>query len=222
MRRITITGAAIILVLFGSQIVAATRPLHNVRFETKTVVAPVDFEVKYIFSRTQRRGSVKKSQDGKPGAITKTFTQVYIDGKLSTEKLTSTERVDPVHATYLMGPHGYQVSRGGSYTRSAIKTMESTAYTPDAGRGSKATFRTATGRKAEYGIVAVDPKVIPLHSLVFVEGYGFAVAADTGGAIKKNKIDVCLPTNAECKKWGRRDVKVHVFKEKLQPVSKKK
>lgn len=222
MRRILITGAATLVALFVSQNVVATRPLQNVRFETRTVVSPVEYDVKYLFSRTQRRGSVKKSQDGKDGAITKTFTQIFVDGKLAGEKLTRIERVDPVHATFLMGPHGYQVSRGGSYTRSAMMTMESTAYTPDAGRGAKATFRTATGRRAEYGIVAVDPKVIPLHSLVFVEGYGFAVAADTGGAIKKDKIDVCLPTNAECKKWGRRDVKVHVFREKLEPVSKKK
>jgi 3D (Asp-Asp-Asp) domain-containing protein len=222
MRRNSIIGAATIVVLFVSQVVTASQPMSKVRLDTRTEIAPIEYDVKYVFSRLQRRGTVKKETDGKNGQVTKTYTQIFIDGKLAEEKLSSTERVEPVKAVFLMGPDGYQVSRGGEYTRNRVSTMKSTAYTPSAGRGSRATFRTATGRKAEYGIVAVDPKVIPLHTLVFVEGYGFAVAADTGGAIKGNIIDVCLPTDGECRKWGRKEVRVHVFREKLEPVSKKK
>lgn len=206
--------------LFVSQIVAASQPMSKIRLETRTEVKPIEYDVKYVFSRLQRRGSVKKQNDGKDGQVVKTYTQIYIDGKLAEERLNTTERVEPVAATFVMGPHGYQVSRGGTYTRNRVVTMKSTAYTPSAGRGSKATYRTATGRKAQYGVVAVDPKVIPLHTLVFVEGYGFAVAADTGGAIKGNIVDVCLATEKECRNWGRREVQVHVFREKLEPVKK--
>ena len=62
-----------------------------------------------------------------------------------------------------------------------------------------------------YGVVAVDPRVIPLKSLVYVEGYGFAIAADTGGAIKGKRIDLCYPSRAMAKRFGRRNVRVHLL-----------
>jgi 3D (Asp-Asp-Asp) domain-containing protein len=61
-------------------------------------------------------------------------------------------------------------------------------------------------------VIAVDPNVIPLGSKVWVEGYGYAIAGDTGGAIKGNKIDVFTPTKSEAFKWGRRTVRIKVFR----------
>ena len=66
--------------------------------------------------------------------------------------------------------------------------------------------RTASGLPVGPGIVAVDPTVIPLGTRMFVPGYGEAVAADTGGAIKGNVIDVWLPTIAAARAWGRRSL----------------
>lgn len=60
-------------------------------------------------------------------------------------------------------------------------------------------------------VIAVDPKVIPLGSKVHVEGYGYAIAGDTGGAIKGNRIDVFIPTKSAAYKWGRKQVKVKVL-----------
>lgn len=60
-------------------------------------------------------------------------------------------------------------------------------------------------------LIAVDPKVIPLGSKVWVEGYGVAIAGDTGGAIKGYKIDVLMPTRADALKWGRKTVKIIVL-----------
>jgi 3D (Asp-Asp-Asp) domain-containing protein len=60
-------------------------------------------------------------------------------------------------------------------------------------------------------VIAVDPRVIPLGSKVYVEGYGNAVAADTGGAIKGNKIDIFIPSKSKAISWGRREVKVHIL-----------
>ena len=77
---------------------------------------------------------------------------------------------------------------------------------------------TATGARAVYGIVAVDPGVIPLGSRLYIETadgsfiYGHAVAADTGGAIKGNRIDLCFNTRQEALNFGRRQVKVYVLK----------
>ena len=59
-------------------------------------------------------------------------------------------------------------------------------------------------------LIAVDPSVIPLGSRVWVEGYGEAIAADTGGAIKGHKIDVLMPNDAIARQWGRKTVKIIV------------
>lgn len=95
------------------------------------------------------------------------------------------------------------VSRGGktlNFKRAYL--MRATAYT---GGG-----RTATGAPARRGVIAVDPRVIPLGSEVYVEGYGDAVALDTGGAIKGNRIDIYLDSEEACYSWGVRSVIVYV------------
>jgi 3D (Asp-Asp-Asp) domain-containing protein len=75
---------------------------------------------------------------------------------------------------------------------------------------------TATGlnlkKNPSIKVIAVDPKVIPLGSKVYVEGYGYAIAADKGGGIKGNKIDVFMPTKAKAIQWGVKTVKVKVYK----------
>lgn len=86
-------------------------------------------------------------------------------------------------------------------------TVVATAYAPGAGAG----YRTATGRRAGRGVVAVDPSVIPLGTRLYIPGYGYGVAADTGGAIKGHRIDVCFDTAAEAIRWGRRRVTVVVL-----------
>ena len=99
-------------------------------------------------------------------------------------------------------------SSGGAMNYSAVMSMEATAYLPT--DGSSAGI-TATGIKATYGVVAVDPRVIPLGTKVYIPGYGVALAADTGGAIKGYKIDLCMETYSECMQFGRRNVTVYVL-----------
>lgn len=83
--------------------------------------------------------------------------------------------------------------------------MEITAYTFTGNN-------TATGVPPRVGLVAVDPRVIPLGSRLRIEGYGEAVAADTGGDIKGNRIDVFLNSRKECIDWGRRkQVRVEII-----------
>lgn len=93
-----------------------------------------------------------------------------------------------------------------------VLTMESSAYEPGpTSCGPYADGTTSCGYKAGYGVVAVDPAVIPYHTRLFIPGYGYAVAGDTGGAIKGNKIDLGFLTVDECYAWGRRDVQVYVL-----------
>lgn len=81
-------------------------------------------------------------------------------------------------------------------------TVSSTGYTI---RG-----RTSTGIPTAPGVVAVDPAVIPLGSRLTIPGYGVGVAADTGGAVHGNTIDVWFPTAAQALRWGRRTVTVTI------------
>ncbi len=70
---------------------------------------------------------------------------------------------------------------------------------------------TASGIPVGVGVIAVDPTVIPLGTRVFVPGYGPAVAADTGSAIKGNIIDLWMPSTAEASAWGRRTVTITIY-----------
>ena len=68
---------------------------------------------------------------------------------------------------------------------------------------------TAIGRPAGHGIVAVDPSVIPLGTRLYIPGYGFAIAGDTGGAIHGNRIDLGFNSYADAIRFGRREVTVY-------------
>jgi 3D (Asp-Asp-Asp) domain-containing protein/peptidoglycan hydrolase CwlO-like protein len=70
--------------------------------------------------------------------------------------------------------------------------------------------RTATGMPVGHGVVAVDPSVIPLGTRLYVPGYGSGVAADVGGGIKGNTIDLWM-TPSECAYWGRRTVTITIY-----------
>jgi 3D (Asp-Asp-Asp) domain-containing protein/peptidoglycan hydrolase CwlO-like protein len=88
-----------------------------------------------------------------------------------------------------------QISPGGG-----TMTVVATGY---AMRG-----RTATGAPTGWGVVAVDPSVIPLGTRMSIPGYGSGVAADTGGAVQGATIDLWFPTLAEARAWGRRTVTI--------------
>ncbi|MGE8203155.1 3D domain-containing protein [Heyndrickxia sp. NPDC080065] len=92
-------------------------------------------------------------------------------------------------------------------------TVTATAYT---GNCKGCSGITATGinlkKNPKMKVISVDPKVIPLGSKVYVEGYGNAIAGDTGGAMKGKNIDVFIPSEKKCLQWGRKKVKVKILK----------
>jgi 3D (Asp-Asp-Asp) domain-containing protein len=93
-----------------------------------------------------------------------------------------------------------------------VLTMIATGYDPGPRScGRYANGLTATGVRARRGVVAVDPRVIKLGTRLYVEGYGYAIAADTGGAIKGNRIDLCFDTYEEAIRWGMRKVRVLIL-----------
>lgn len=97
-------------------------------------------------------------------------------------------------------------------------TVLATAYTADPAENGGTyggVVKTAMGHNLSANpgmkMVAVDPRVIPLGSRIYVEGYGEAIAGDTGGAIKGNRIDVLMPSKSQSSDWGRKTVQVTIL-----------
>ena len=101
-----------------------------------------------------------------------------------------------------------ETKKEASPNKELIGTFEATAYTDNVQSQGKWVGQTATGRKPQVGVIAVDPKVIPLNTKLYVEGYGEAVAGDVGGAIKGKRVDLFHNTQSECKSFGRRKGKI--------------
>ena len=118
--------------------------------------------------------------------------------------------VSPTPQIVRVGTRDVVETSRGDMRFKRIEYMEATAYTPTDGSWHGI---TASGIPARRGIVAVDPRVIPLGSRLYVSGYGLALAADTGGDIVGNRIDVCIENSSEAWRYGRQPVKVYILAE---------
>jgi uncharacterized protein YabE (DUF348 family) len=181
--------------------------------ETEAIAFNTVVKPNSSLSNTQR----KVTQEGKEGQKKTTFSVTYENGQEVLRKILSevvakkpTEKII-VQGTYPTMP----ISRGGdAVPYSKVIKVKSTAYSPTGGR---TTALTATGRKAVrnpegYSTIAVDPTVIPYGTKLFVQGYGFAIAADCGSAIKGNFIDVFFDTKREALNWAVKYVNLYVLK----------
>ncbi|KGX85142.1 3D domain-containing protein [Pontibacillus litoralis] len=97
-------------------------------------------------------------------------------------------------------------------TSTKTMVMEATAYTANC-TGCSGITRTGQNLKANPNqkVIAVDPTIIPLGSKVHVEGYGTAIAGDTGGDIKGNRIDLFIPNRQNALKYGRQQVTIEII-----------
>jgi 3D (Asp-Asp-Asp) domain-containing protein len=116
-----------------------------------------------------------------------------------------------VDSSPLAAFEAHSIARVAALAISAMGTMQmvATAYTAGSAGGSG---MTAIGRRAGFGIVAVDPRLIPLGARLYITGYGYAVAGDTGGAIVGRRIDLGFDTLRSAMLFGRRDVTVYRLK----------
>ncbi len=159
-------------------------------------------------------GITQVAQAGKDGVAQVTLEVTLENGRRVASKEISRQVMrEPEMKVVLKGTSG-RVTRGDrDITFKKAFQMVATAYYPGPdSTGPYATGYTSTGMKATYGVVAVDPKVIPLHSLLYIDGYGYAIAGDVGSAIKGNRIDLCYDTKQEALDWGKRSVMVFLIK----------
>lgn len=167
-------------------------------------------------------GTSKVLQEGECGEKVISTKVVYEDGKevsrnILNEKITK----NPINEILAVGTlKMVKLSRGSKMSYSRMLKVSATAYTADFNhsgvRDDPYAGRTASGTSARrnpngYSTIAVDPSVIPLGTKVYIEGYGLAIAEDTGGAIKGNKIDLYMNRYSETTNWGRRYVNLYIL-----------
>lgn len=174
---------------------------------------PIAFTTTKIESDELYVGETEVVTEGVDGLKEIEVTKHYFNGEVveRTEKELDVIQ-EPVTEVILVGTKKRPTFELGKKTDienldySKKITMNSTAYSCD-GR----TAKTASGRTAQVGVVAVDTSVIPFGTKLYIEGYGYAVAGDTGGAIKGNKLDLYMNTTQECLNFGRRNVDVYIL-----------
>lgn len=154
---------------------------------------------------TLEKGLTRTLSSGKDGVALSRVRITYHNGKEVKRAVVSSKTLqEPSRRVIAMGTIT-AVSRGSHLLNfREAKYMEASAYTYTG-------YRTATGKTPAVGMVAVDPSVIPMGSRLYIEGYGFAHAADTGGAIKGNRLDLFMEDRSQCLSWGRRTVKVYLL-----------
>ncbi|HUW65577.1 MAG TPA: 3D domain-containing protein [Spirochaetia bacterium] len=173
------------------------------RQETREVTVP--FTTLALADARLAGGSTNLLQAGQPGLARQVWHMVYTNGALTAATLVSEALLTAPKPAILAVTQTPEANRGGMpnlYTRQV--TMLATAYAPTGNH-------TATGTVPEVGTIAVDPRVIPLGTRLYVQGYGYATALDTGGAIKGNRVDLFMDTEREASDWGVRDVQVYVL-----------
>lgn len=187
--------------------------LKITRVETKDLVETkaLDYQTVIKDDDSMDKGMSKVIQQGVAGEKEVTVKIIYEDGvevdkKVIAEKVTK----EPTNKVVHQGTLSYvALSRGGDsklYYKKAL-SVKASAY---AGDGITATGTVPKRNPSGLSTIAVDPRVIPLGTKVYVEGYGYAVAEDTGGAIKNNKIDIFMNSEKECYSWGVRSVNLYI------------
>jgi uncharacterized protein YabE (DUF348 family) len=200
--------------------IAITRVNTVIDIETESI----DYSTVVKKDYNAYEGTKSTVQQGQAGERQIKTQVVYEDGKEVSRTVVSDSVVkQPVDEIVSVGTLGQlALSRGGTITYTNTISMKATAYTlsysdtgknpGDAGYGKTASGRYVVRDSNGYSTVAVDPRVIPLGTKLYVEGYGYAIAADTGGAVKGNIVDLYFDTKSDCYNFGVRKVKVYVLK----------
>ena len=168
--------------------------------------APMAFRVEKRPDTQLERGEERVLRAGEEGRV----QRLVKSGPHGQEMLSETVLAEPVPQLVATGTANVVETSRGAERFESVRSMVATAYLPSDGNGAGI---TSTGIRARRGVVAVDPRVIPYGTRVYIPGYGVALAADTGGAIVGNRIDLCMEDYGEAMRFGRRSVKVYILED---------
>lgn len=206
--------------------------INRVDFVTEVKLEAIEYATEYKEDDSYVAGYSKVLVDGEEGELATTICHTYVDGKLASSDVVSTEvteepvdevivtgtaEVNPIAAmsiSQLDVPDDLTLDENGVPTSySQVLTGKSCAYS------ARPTAKTASGRQVKVGYVAVDPSIIPYGTELYIVStdgkyvYGYAVAADTGTALLDGRILVDLfmeSYEASCE-WGAKQVNIYVL-----------
>jgi uncharacterized protein YabE (DUF348 family) len=198
----------------------------RVRQESISEYDSIPYDVLEQKDKKLNEGETKVTQVGVDGRLESVFQIVYEDGKpVSRTFLAEHVLSEPINRIVALGTvKNFQSSRGELVRYSKILDLKATAYTAslhDTGKspGEPGFGITKSGIRAREGVIAVDPRIIPLGTKVYVEvpgaapDYGFAIAADIGSAIKGKLIDLYFGSTEQAIHWGRKSVRIYILNE---------
>ncbi len=167
----------------------------------------VSYKTVYQEDSSMTIGDMQLTQSGEDGLLKKTYKVKYIDGKEADRQLIATKTLKTVKDhTY---SYGTNISFGDappSYEKVYTNVRAVSYYFEGTPYG-------AYGQPCEFGTCAVDPNLIPLGSLLYIEGYGYAIANDVGTSIKGKTVDLYMERYDQCLMWGAHSVNVYVVDE---------
>ena len=194
----------------------------------------INFNTKKVNDSSLQKGKTKVSQKGEKGIKSVKYLVTTKNGEeVAKEYLSEEVTKEPVDEIIKVGTKKVTTSKSSKTKSSSVTTVKTkgkdfsysrkitakaTAYDASLSENGGNT-KTAYGLTPKYGVVAVDPKVIPLGTKLYIESsdggkswvYGYCIAGDTGGAIKGNKVDLCFNSKAECIKFGRKTATVYIL-----------
>ena len=190
------------------------------RSEEETTVELIPYPIERVSTPSLSQGVEKVRQQGVMGEVRIQEKVVFIGNEEHTREVLYEQIIYPVSHIIDRGIGGALGTLTNTncpsfhYVRRII--MNATAYTAGYNCTGKHPWHpaygiTASGRRVQHGIVAVDPSVIPLGTRLYVEGYGFSLAADTGSAIRGYKIDLFMYDLEDARQFGRRDLTVFIL-----------
>ncbi len=187
----------------------------------------VPFEKKAQYTPDLPKGVSRVLQKGRCGEVVRVVRDTVVDGEVVSTVVLSEQRTEPVEEIRLVGttvgmamstaPYDIELDElGQPIGYKSLTVGQCTAYTNDRGLCGK---KTSTGRVAAVGVVAVDPRVIPYGTELYIVSadgsivYGYAIAGDTGGALTSGRVlvDLFMDTYEDCMKFGRRDMNVYIL-----------
>lgn len=187
--------------------------ITRVRVEVTTQQKSLPYQTEFRYSPALRRGESKVIQDGESGIAEQEVKVWFKEGRVSLREPGATQVVrSPVNRVVMVGTQDAVIASRGAMRVRRVMTMIATGYSPDPrDNGAGPYGRTSTGLRAGYGVIAVDPRVIPYGTRLYVEGYGFGIAGDCGSAIKGNRVDLCYDSYERAQQVGRQKVKVYIL-----------
>lgn len=216
--------------LVGAKITDKLKPemeLKIVRVTDDKAIETVKLPYRVVrrVNNAMDKGVEKIVRSGKEGQRLKEYQVTLEDGKEVARKMIKDAiALAPLDMIIEFGSIlNHRTARGDILRYSKVLSMKATAYTAsyaETGKrpGDKGFGITCTGIRVRKGVVAVDPRVIPLGTRMYVEvagkmvDYGFSIAADRGSGVKGNKIDVYVDSLTAARNWGVRNVKVYILK----------